>query len=484
MRINGIRRPFSLALRLTFFISLATILAFVAFTWIMLHSVEQHFAEQDVSDLKQISRTLDTILRSSNESEQEKLSSISSVLESYRNVSVLLRRADNQELFRSPAGPDLSPVLYMPTFPQHLRSGEVFQWSGATGGHHRHPDGTEQSTTWRIIASSVEVTGHNRATTYTLLIALSIDFHLHYLDELKHNLMMTALVISLLIIFIVHVAVRKGHQPLRNVSMKIKNITSENLDVRLKPERVPIELEQLVISFNHMIERMEEVFTRQANFSADIAHEIRTPITNLVTQTEIVLSQPRSVKELEEVLYSSLEEYNRMAKMVSDMLFLAQADNNQLIPERVPLDLRTETIKVFDFFEAWAEERQVGLRFNGQSSVVMGDPLMLRRVINNLLSNAVRYTPQGQSVTVHLTEREDRVELTVENPGTPIPAEHLPHLFDRFYRVDPSRQRRGEGSGIGLAIVKSIVAAHHGKISVASDQQSTRFTLTLPRRPD
>ncbi|MGR2311240.1 copper/silver sensor histidine kinase SilS, partial [Salmonella enterica] len=143
----------------------------------------------------------------------------------------------------------------------------------------------------------------------------------------------------------------------------------------------------------HTIGKIEDVFTRQANFSADIAHEIRTPITNLVTQTEIALSQDRTQKELEDVLYSSLEEYNRMTKMVSDMLFLAQADNNQLIPDRVRFDLRAEVMKVFEFFEAWAEERNITLKFNGMPCLVEGDPQMFRRAINNLLSNALRYTP-------------------------------------------------------------------------------------------
>jgi two-component system heavy metal sensor histidine kinase CusS len=229
-----------------------------------------------------------------------------------------------------------------------------------------------------------------------------------------------------------------------------------------------------------MIEKIEDVFTRQANFSADIAHEIRTPITNLVTQTEIALSQDRTQKELEDVLYSSLEEYNRMTKMVSDMLFLAQADNNQLISDRVIFDLSSEVIKVFDFFEAWAEERNIMLKLNGIPCLIEGDPQMFRRAINNLLSNALRYTPEGQTVTVSIREQENYFDLIVENPGKPIPEEHLSRLFDRFYRVDPSRQRKGEGSGIGLAIVKSIVAAHHGKVHVESDAHSTRFILSVP----
>ena len=200
-----------------------------------------------------------------------------------------------------------------------------------------------------------------------------------------------------------------------------------------------------------------------------------------MTQTEIALSQDRTQKELEDVLYSSLEEYNRMTKMVSDMLFLAQADNNQLIPDRVMFDLSAEIIKVFDFFEAWAEERNITLKFNGVHCLIEGDPQMFRRAINNLLSNALRYTPEDQAVTVSIKEQENYFELMIENPGKPIPEEHLSRLFDRFYRVDPSRQRKGEGSGIGLAIVKSIVEAHHGRVHVESDVRSTRFILSVPR---
>ncbi|MGE2209289.1 Cu(+)/Ag(+) sensor histidine kinase [Klebsiella pneumoniae] len=223
-------------------------------------------------------------------------------------------------------------------------------------------------------------------------------------------------------------------------------------------------------------------FTRQANFSADIAHEIRTPITNLVTQTEIALSQDRTQRELEDVLYSSLEEYNRMTKMVSDMLFLAQADNNQLIPDRVMFDLRAEVMKVFEFFRSLGPKNAISRsNLTGCPCLVEGDPQMFRRAINNLLSNALRYTPEGQAITVSIREQESFFDLVIENPGKPIPEEHLSRLFDRFYRVDPSRQRKGEGSGIGLAIVKSIVEAHHGRVQVESDVRSTRFILSVPR---
>lgn len=480
MTIKRLQRPFSLATRLTFFISLATIASFFAFAWIMIHSVKVHFAEQDINDLREISTTLERILNHPDEPESRRLETLKNVVAGYSNVIISLEDANQKALFHSPGAPDLRPFIASATPDKNAQRNNVFLLSGPTLNTEGHAHGQKQPSSWRMIRLPIGQLPDGKAA-YTLYMALSIDFHLHYINDLKNKLIMTASLISMMIIFIVLFAVYKGHEPIRNVSRRIQNITSKDLDVRLDPQAVPIELEQLVESFNHMIERIEDVFKRQSNFSADIAHEIRTPITNLVTQTEIALSLPRSQKELEDVLYSNLEEFGRMSKMVSDMLFLAQADNNQLIPEKTALNLADEVSKVFDFFEAWAEEREVSLRFEGRACWVSGDPLMLRRAMSNLLSNAMRYTPKGESVVVRMKEADEQVQIVVENPGPQIAAEHLPRLFDRFYRVDPSRQRKGEGSGIGLAIVKSIVTAHQGKVSVTSDPRVTRFILTLPK---
>ncbi|QRG78031.1 Cu(+)/Ag(+) sensor histidine kinase [Citrobacter sp. R56] len=480
MATKRFRRPFSLATRLTFFISLATIAAFFAFAWVMIHSVKVHFAEQDINDLKEISTTLERILNQGEEPESRRLETLRNVVSGYSNVMISLEDANKKAIFHSPGAPDLREFIGRATPDKNAGNGDVFLLSGPTLNMQGHNQGHGAHSTWRMIRLPVGQLPDGKPA-WTLYMALSIDFHLHYINDLKNKLIMTASLVSILIIFIVLLAVYKGHEPIRSVSRRIQNMTSKDLDVRLDPQAVPIELERLVISFNHMIERIEDVFTRQSNFSADIAHEIRTPITNLVTQTEIALSQPRSQKELEDVLYSNLEEFGRMSKMVSDMLFLAQADNNQLIPEKKALNLADEVGKVFDFFEAWAEEREVSLRFEGRACWVSGDPIMLRRALSNLLSNAMRYTPKGESVTVRLFEAQNQVQIIVENPGTPIAPEHLPRLFDRFYRVDPSRQRKGEGSGIGLAIVKSIVIAHQGTVAVTSDLRATRFILTLPK---
>jgi len=481
MRFESERRPFSLAFRLTFFISLTTIAAFFVFTWIMVHSVEKHFGEQDIDDLKQLSTTLVNILGKKNEPENQRLEKLLNAIANHKNIYIYLENDKKNVIYQSTDGPDFKQMIASSIFHDSIDANDIIMWQDLSSRKSSLNTTKMDQTSYRIVALPVSTLVDGKTTSYTLLIALSIDFHMHYIQELKYKLIITALLFSVIIILIVLFAVYQGHAPLRSVSRKIKSITSENLHIRLLPTEVPIELEQLIRSFNHMIGRIEDVFTRQSNFSADIAHEIRTPITNLVTQTEITLSQTRSVKEYQEVLYSNLEEFSRMTKMVSDMLFLAQADNNLLIPERVSINLKTEIIKVFDFFEALAEEREVRLQFVGSPLSVKGDPLMLRRVISNLLSNALRYTSPGNPITVTMTDTVKNVQLVVENPGTPIPAEHLSRLFDRFYRVDPSRQSKGEGGGIGLAIVKSIIGAHQGKISVTSDAISTKFIICLPK---
>jgi len=276
-------------------------------------------------------------------------------------------------------------------------------------------------------------------------------------------------------------AVRQGHAPLRRIGAIMHSISSEHLHVRLMPTDVPIELAELVESFNAMLTRIEASFQQLSHFSADIAHELRTPVTNLTTETQVALSQARGIEEYREILYSNLEEFERMSRMIGDMLFLAQSDNALLRLEMVEVDLAAETRGLFDYFEAWAEDRGVSLRLDGATPPVRGDALMLRRALSNLLSNAIRYTPRGQTVTVRLSERNSVAVVNVENPGPPIAAEHLSHLFDRFYRVDPARQRNGDGAGLGLAIVKSIAQAHGGAVQAHSDAVLTCFELTLPR---
>jgi len=169
-----------------------------------------------------------------------------------------------------------------------------------------------------------------------------------------------------------------------------------------------------------------------------------------------------------------------MSRMISDMLFLAQTENDPRNLHLTDVDLAELVKGIFEYFEAWAEDREVLLQLHGWAAPIRANREMLLRALSNLLSNAIRYTPRGASVTVRLVQGVSATTVTVENPGDKLPPEVLPRLFDRFYRADPSRQRKGEGAGLGLAIVKSIVEAHGGKVLVTSDDAMTKFQVTLP----
>jgi two-component system heavy metal sensor histidine kinase CusS len=194
----------------------------------------------------------------------------------------------------------------------------------------------------------------------------------------------------------------------------------------------------------------------------------------------VALSRTRAADEYKEVLYSNLEEYSRLSRMIGDMLFLAKADHGLIVPRRETVDLAAETQGLFAFYEALAEEKDVSLVLEG-AGTIPGDRLMIRRALSNLLSNALRYTPRGNPVTVSIAKLDSgETRLAVENPGEDIAPEHLSRLFDRFYRLDASRQKTSEGTGLGLPITRSIVEAHHGTIRASSSHGTIRFEIRFP----
>jgi two-component system heavy metal sensor histidine kinase CusS len=444
------RRSPSLALRVTLLFGIAAAVVFTAFGWIIDRSINNHFIDEDRAELEIIAQAaLETLRDNTPEMLAQRLDDI---LIGHHSASLFIAAADGRTLFAS-HGPNLSALI--------TDTGVVHQWRDA-------------GRTYRVLVQPID------NSSYTVAVAVPIDHHLQFLEEFRRSLwLMTAGGIALMSL-LGWIAVRQGHAPLRTIVARIRQISANELNARLSPETAPRELTDLAVSFNEMLGRMEEAFARLSNFSADIAHELRTPITNLMTQTQVALSQSRSVDEYREILYSNIEEYERMAQMIGDMLFLAQADNGLYTLNATSVDLKREIESLFEYHEVWAEERGVTLALEGRATVT-GDRLMLRRAVSNLLSNAIRHTPAGHTVRVMLESKNgDESRIVVENPGAPIPAEHLPKIFDRFYRVDPSRQRDGEGAGLGLAIVKSIIDAHGGEITVMSGDDRTCFTIVLP----
>ena len=294
-----------------------------------------------------------------------------------------------------------------------------------------------------------------------LSLMLDITHHQHFLQRMQRLIWLTVGLSALATALLGAWAARSGLRPLRRMGDVAASVSAHSLTQRLPQQHMPVELAELAQAFNAMLGRLDDAFQRLSAFSADIAHELRTPLSNLLTQTQVILTQPRPLEDYREALHSNLEELQWMAQLVNDMLYLAKADHGLLVPKREPLALADEVDALLEFFALLAEDAHVSLVREGTAQT-LGDRAMLRRALSNLLDNALRFTPAGGEIRVRMV---DGVTLTVENTGDGIPPELLPKLFDRFYRADPARHEgSSEHAGLGLAITQSIVRAHGGRI--------------------
>ena len=276
--------------------------------------------------------------------------------------------------------------------------------------------------------------------------------------------------------------VRKGLRPLQEITQTARRITASQLHERIDPALWPGDLSELATAFDQMLARLEASFIRLSQFSADLAHEFRTPITSLRTQAEWALTRDRSPDECRQALEASLEEYERLSRMVDSLLFLARAENAETVLQRAPFSAAAETQAVIDLFAAAVEDKGVSLENQGDACL-KGDAGLFRRALSNLMDNSLRHTSAGGRITISIRELERAgAEVQVEDTGCGIAAEHLPKLFDRFYRVDPSRHQ--PGAGLGLSLVKSIVELHRGTVLLQSEPgKGTSVVLKFPAEP-
>lgn len=276
---------------------------------------------------------------------------------------------------------------------------------------------------------------------------------------------------------------RFGLRPLARLTARAEQISSSRL-ARPLPERdMPGELKELSHAFNRMLARLHESFTRLTQFSSDLAHDMRTPLTNLLAEAQVALSQPRSADDYRAVIESSVDEFQRLSRLIDSMLFLARADSAQSRLALQRLDARSEALRVAGYYESMAADAGVEIVVKGNASFE-GDVLLVQRALSNLVSNALAHAPRGSTVELHCVERLHDVQLSVSDSGAGIARPHLERIFDRFYRVDPARHNSAHGTGLGLAIVKSIMNEHHGECCVESiPHVHTTFSLRFPKQP-
>lgn len=456
----------SLTLRLTLLFALAAVLVLCLLGLLIWRSLERHFEEQDMDVLSGKMQLVGHVLG-------EGLAApvgtgfaqqLDDALTGHHGLVIVIRGPDGQRLY---ANAELDPPAALLDAPAASHGGPPVKWTAKDG----RP--------WRGISMAIPL-GGNGQSRHLAMVATDISHHQHFMKAFEKTLWLFMVFAALALGLLGWIAVRRGLAPLQALKREAAGITANHLDTRLSAAAIPLELADLADSLNEMLSRLEASFQRLSDFSSDLAHELRTPVSNLLTQTQVTLSRERTAAEYQDILASNAEEFERLSRMIADMLFLAKAEHQQLIPNREQLQLADEVADLLSFYGALAEEKGIRLTAEGQG-IVSGDRLMLRRAVSNLLSNALRHTPIGGTVTIRIAQQAGgKAQLTVENTGPHIAAEHLPRLFDRFYRAASARQRTGEGAGLGLAITRSILRAHGGDVAVSSAAGITRFTLSLP----
>jgi two-component system heavy metal sensor histidine kinase CusS len=272
---------------------------------------------------------------------------------------------------------------------------------------------------------------------------------------------------SLGVLLLSYSVTRIGLAPLTRLTRDASAVSPNNRSQRLNTSSLPLELSDLANSFNGALERLDAAYGRLESFNADVAHELRTPVTILIGQTEVALTRNRSVDDLRQTLQSNLEEFGRMRAIINDMLFLARADQGERATGLVDTSLAAEVAHTLEFLEIPLEEAQVHAIASGDAFVRVNRSLFGRACIN-LLMNAIQHCEAGSIISVSIKREDDQVRVAVANPGKAIEPAVLDHLFDRFYRAEVSRTNSRENHGLGLAIVKATAEMHGGKVFATS----------------
>ncbi len=275
------------------------------------------------------------------------------------------------------------------------------------------------------------------------------------------------------------VLARRAMRPLARITAVIQRIKATQMTERVNPDQWPRELTVLAKSFDDMLDRLQDSFSRLSHYSADLAHELRTPINNLIGEAEVMLAKPRTPLQYQQNIESSLEEFTRLGHMIDSLLFLAKAESTDIKVEPVLLDAAAQARAVADYFDELFQENNISLTIRGNAAL-HADPLLFRRALSNVLSNALRYTTDGGSVDISIEQdAQNNAVFTVSDTGIGIHPDDIPNIFNRFFRAESARTLDATGSGLGLAIVKSIMDLHGGTIDIQSDPSARHLRHPL-----
>lgn len=456
----------SITTRISVLFSCLVVLVLIVMGYVISASVTHHFIEQDRMALEGKLALVQNILNETSSGDIPHLikTKLTDALVGHHELMLKMVTDAGEPVFAT-AHAHFSAALFARAHEYDARKPLVLRTHSSHKRQYR----------FAVVVLSSLITGQR----YRVIIAIDVGHHKLFLDSFRWQLLTVGGIGLFLMIVFGWIAARHGLRPVHEMAQVAEGISAQKIKERLHTTHLPTELRSLANSFNGMLDRLEEALARLSEFSSDIAHELRTPINNLMTQTQVSLSKERSTEDYRDVLYSNMEEYERLARMIADMLFLAKADNDQIVPHHEHIVLVDEVKALFEFYDALAAEKSLTLTQLGQATL-QGDRLMLRRALSNLLSNAIRYATPGTGINVTLTQTPAEVTIRISNQGETLSPELLSRIFERFYRADASRFRVDEGAGLGLAITRSIVHAHKGNIFAQSVAGVTRFIITIP----
>lgn len=455
-------RRLSLTRRLSLFFTLVAASVVLGLGGLFMAAADRHFIELDRGALQDKQHLIDDILTSANSDEDVRWR-LSETLNHHHGLFVQVTAQTGRELFQTDGFPASDRWL----LPEH----ETL-FHALMGRQHGQRQYRIQQ--FRVLAQY--------APEAPLVTTLAMDtaHHRHFLDDLLRAFALYALAAILVSGLLGWAAVHYALAPLRAIKEHAAAVTAQRLQACMPVQSVPVEMADLAQALNRMLERLQDDFRRLSEFASDLAHELRTPISNLLTQTQVTLAAQRDNAAYRDILASNAEELQRLARMVSDMLLLAKTERSVDLPHKERFMAGDEAQALLDFYEAVADDKGISLTLQGNGGIE-GDRLMFRRALSNLLSNALRHAPVAGHVRIIVADLPNGTEVSVENTGEDIDPQVQPRLFDRFYRADPARAHpTSDGAGLGLAITKAIVEAHAGQVSVTSSQGLTRFTLTFP----
>ncbi len=433
--------------KLTLMFFTTSVFVFIGLGFAIQYLVQSHFYEEDLRLIESNRTSIFVLLENKKISSSEIFASLKS-----RGIYIWLEKND-ATLSQN--------TNIIPNDSAFKQSKKINEWS--------YNDGTFRTLYYPL----------NNDNYMGFLIGINIDHHIRFNKRLNGILMWSVGIASLLSFLYSFMIVNMGFKPLQSLQDRIKQVQPNKLNIRLSDTSLPNELIEFAKIQNQMLERLELGFERLSDFSSDIAHELKTPLANIVTQTHVTLTQPRTPHEYQEILLSNLEELERINKTINDTLYLAKSENDLLLKDNTQLDLNELFTPIVEYYSIISEESGNPIYLSGQGTL-FGDKSMIQRIINNLLSNAIRHSEENTDITIDIKETSNNVVIAVSNMGDTIDEKDLPFIFERFYRADKSRQHlSSSGAGLGLTIVRAIVNAHNGNITVQSLNGNTTFTVAF-----